>query len=150
MPAATITARSRAILLPGPAFTIFLLANPRKKARSLGPKATAGSLAASSNASAEAFAPASWCTASRRRAAAQAFSLATPSFKPNSSFLPRLLDFVYSPWLTANLTLDRYPESHGGEPSWDTVFLDSPTLGYVDAMHQSLRTHVDRTVWTFY
>jgi len=63
---------------------------------------------------------------------------------------PRLRDFVYSPWLTANLTLDRYPESRGGEPAWDTVFLDSPTLGYVDAMHQSLRMHVDRTVWTFY
>jgi hypothetical protein len=64
--------------------------------------------------------------------------------------LPRLHDFVYSPWLVANLTLDRYPESRGAEPSWDTVFVDSPTLGYVDAMHQSLRTHVDRTVWTFY
>jgi NAD(P)-binding Rossmann-like domain len=63
---------------------------------------------------------------------------------------PRLRDFVYSPWLTANLTLDRYPDSRGAEPSWDTVFLDSPTLGYVDAMHQSLRTHIDRTVWTFY
>ena len=63
---------------------------------------------------------------------------------------PPLHDFVYSPWLTANLTLDRYPESRGAQPSWDTVFLDSPTLGYVDAMHQSLRTHVDRTVWTFY
>ena len=63
---------------------------------------------------------------------------------------PHLRDFVYSPWLTANLTLDRYPQSRGAEPSWDTVFLDSPTLGYVDAMHQSLRTHVDRTVWTFY
>ncbi len=61
---------------------------------------------------------------------------------------PRLHDFVYSPWLTANLTLDRYPESRGAEPSWDTVFLDSPTLGYVDAMHQSLRTYIDRTVWT--
>ena len=36
------------------------------------------------------------------------------------------------------------------EPAWDTVFLDSPTLGYVDATHQSLRTHIDRTVWTFY
>jgi len=36
------------------------------------------------------------------------------------------------------------------KPAWDTVFLDSPTLGYVDAMHQSLRMHVDRTVWTFY
>ena len=65
------------------------------------------------------------------------------------NFAP-LHDFVYSPWLTANLTLDRYPDSRGAEPSWDTVFLDSPTLGYVDAMHQSLRTHVDRTVWTFY
>jgi len=64
--------------------------------------------------------------------------------------LPRLHDFVYSPWLTANLTLDRYPDSRGAEPTWDTVFLDSPTLGYVDAMHQSLRTYVDRTVWTFY
>ena len=63
---------------------------------------------------------------------------------------PGLHDFVYSPWLTANLTLDRYPDSRGAEPSWDTVFLDSPTLGYVDAMHQSLRTFVDRTVWTFY
>jgi glycine/D-amino acid oxidase-like deaminating enzyme len=63
---------------------------------------------------------------------------------------PRLNDFVYSPWLTANLTLERLPDSRGAEPAWDTVFLDSPTLGYVDAMHQSLRTHIDRTVWTFY
>jgi hypothetical protein len=28
--------------------------------------------------------------------------------------------------------------------------MESPTLGYVDAMHQTLRTHVDKTVWTFY
>ena len=63
---------------------------------------------------------------------------------------PRLQDFVYSPWLTANLTLDRYPDSRRADPSWDTVFLDSPTLGYVDAMHQSVRTFVDRSVWTFY
>ncbi len=63
---------------------------------------------------------------------------------------PRLQDFVYSPWLTANLTLERLPDSRGAEPTWDTVFFDSPTLGYVDATHQTLRTHVDRTVWTFY
>jgi glycine/D-amino acid oxidase-like deaminating enzyme len=63
---------------------------------------------------------------------------------------PRLHDFVYSPWLTANLTLERLPDSRGAEPTWDTVFFDSPTLGYVDATHQTLRTHVDRTVWTFY
>ncbi len=61
-----------------------------------------------------------------------------------------LRDFTYSPWLTANLTLDRLPDSRGAEPAWDTVFLDSPTLGYVDATHQSIRSHIDKTVWTFY
>ena len=61
-----------------------------------------------------------------------------------------LHDFEYSPWLTANLTLERLPSSYGGDPTWDNVFMESPTLGYVDATHQSLRTHVDRAVWTFY
>lgn len=61
-----------------------------------------------------------------------------------------LTDFEYSPWLTANLTLERIPASYGGDPTWDSVFMDSPTLGYVDATHQSLRTHIERTVWTFY
>jgi NAD(P)-binding Rossmann-like domain len=63
---------------------------------------------------------------------------------------PNLETFVYSPWLTANLTLEKIPDSRGAEASWDTVFMDSPTLGYVDATHQSVRTHIDRTVWTFY
>ena len=61
-----------------------------------------------------------------------------------------LRDFEYSPWLTANLTLEALPKSYGGDPTWDNVFMESPTLGYVDATHQSLRTEVDRTVWTFY
>ena len=61
-----------------------------------------------------------------------------------------LHDFEYSPWLTANLTLERYPESYGTDPTWDNVFMESPTLGYVDATHQTLRTHIERTVWTFY
>jgi hypothetical protein len=64
--------------------------------------------------------------------------------------VPPLNDFEYSPWLTANLSLERLPESYGGDPTWDNVFMDSPTLGYVDATHQSLSTQVDRTVWTFY
>jgi hypothetical protein len=64
--------------------------------------------------------------------------------------MARLHDFEYSPWLTANITLDRIPASYGGDPTWDNVFMESPTLGYVDATHQSLRTHIDRTVWTFY
>ena len=57
---------------------------------------------------------------------------------------------VYSPWLTANLALDRLPAEHGFETAWDNVIYDSPALGYVVATHQSLRTHIDRTVWTFY
>jgi hypothetical protein len=61
-----------------------------------------------------------------------------------------LRDFEYSPWLTANLTLERLPAAYGGDPTWDSVFMESPSLGYVDATHQSLRTHIDRTVWTFY
>jgi hypothetical protein len=64
--------------------------------------------------------------------------------------MPQLADFQYSPWLTANLTLEAIPESHGFPPAWDNVVMDSPTLGYVDAMHQSLRTFAERTVWTFY
>jgi len=63
---------------------------------------------------------------------------------------PQPQSFVYSPWLTANLTLERLPEKNIGEPTWDNVFLDSPTLGYVDATHQSLKTYRERTVWTFY
>jgi glycine/D-amino acid oxidase-like deaminating enzyme len=54
--------------------------------------------------------------------------------------------FVYSPWLTANLTLDRPPE----ETAWDNVIYESPALGYVVATHMSLRSHIDRSVWTFY
>jgi glycine/D-amino acid oxidase-like deaminating enzyme len=63
---------------------------------------------------------------------------------------PPLHDFMYSPWLTANLTLDHWPDARGAESAWDTVFFDSPSLGYVDATHQSIRSHIDKTVWTFY
>jgi hypothetical protein len=59
---------------------------------------------------------------------------------------------AYSPWLTANLTLQRLPRDrgHGSPLAWDNVILDSPSVGYVDAAHQSLRTHVERRVWTYY
>lgn len=58
---------------------------------------------------------------------------------------PRV-DFIYSPWLTANLVIERPPE----DVAWDNVIYDSPTLGYVDATHMSLKTFIDRSVWTFY
>jgi glycine/D-amino acid oxidase-like deaminating enzyme len=63
---------------------------------------------------------------------------------------PATPDFQYSPWLTANLTLDRWPSERGAPVAWDNVIVDSPSLGYVVATHQSLRMHVPRTVWTYY
>ena len=63
---------------------------------------------------------------------------------------PATPDFQYSPWLTANLTLDRWPSERGAPVAWDNVIVDSPSLGYVVATHQSLRTHVPATVWTYY
>ena len=61
-----------------------------------------------------------------------------------------LHEFEYSPWLTANLTLERMPATYGSDPTWDNVVMNSPTLGYVDAMHQTVESHVEHTVWTFY
>ena len=62
----------------------------------------------------------------------------------------RRVEYVYSPWLTANLTLERWPAERGFPPAWDNVIYDSPGLGYVVATHQSLRTVEERTVWTYY
>lgn len=53
----------------------------------------------------------------------------------------------YSPWLTANLTLDRLPSE---DSAWDNVIYDSPALGYVVATHMTLRSVVEKSVWTFY
>jgi len=63
---------------------------------------------------------------------------------------PATPDFEYSPWLTANVWLDRWPQERGLPPAWDNVLFDSPSLGYVVATHQSLRTFIPRTVWTYY
>lgn len=56
----------------------------------------------------------------------------------------------YSPWLTANLTIEHPPKETGTELAWDNVIYDSPALGYVVATHQSLRTREERSVWTYY
>lgn len=65
---------------------------------------------------------------------------------------PLRVPLTYSPWLTANLTLERWPKERGRgvPPAWDNVIYDSPALGYVVATHQSLRTREERTVWTYY
>src|SRR5262249_19507263 len=58
--------------------------------------------------------------------------------------------FEYSPWLTANLTLERLPHESGVELAWDNVLYASPSLGYVVATHQSVHAHIERSVWTYY
>ena len=84
--------------------------------------------------------------------ACEAVVFAAPTFL--ASYLiedvPRASGFQYSPWLTANLTLDHLPEQKGAEPAWDNVIFDSPALGYVNATHMSVSSRADRTVWTFY
>lgn len=56
----------------------------------------------------------------------------------------------YSPWVTANLTLDRMPREKDLEPAWDNVIHDSASLGYVVATHQSVASRTERSVWTWY
>ncbi len=61
--------------------------------------------------------------------------------------------FVYPPWLTANLALDRTPEDieAPGFIAWDNVIHGSESLGYVVATHQMLNTDPNKaTVWTWY
>ncbi len=57
----------------------------------------------------------------------------------------------HAPWLVANLHCERPPIDRGGAPpAWDNVIHGSAALGYVDAMHQSLRPHPGPTVFTAY
>ena len=56
-----------------------------------------------------------------------------------------------APWLVANMLLDApLLERSGAPPSWDNVIYGSAALGYVDAMHQSLRAAPGATVLTSY
>jgi hypothetical protein len=53
--------------------------------------------------------------------------------------------------MVANPTLRGLPEERTGPTlCWDNVIYDSDSLGYVVATHQSLRTHFDGTVLTYY
>ena len=62
-------------------------------------------------------------------------------------YAPAGLDaFTYSPWMVANLTVDRLPDG----AAWDNVIANSPSLGYVVATHQHLRTAPGPSVLTYY
>jgi len=56
-----------------------------------------------------------------------------------------------APWMVANLRLDDLPVDRLGAPlSWDNVIHGSPSLGYVDAQHQSLARVVGERLLTAY
>ncbi len=62
---------------------------------------------------------------------------------------------VYAPWLVANIHLGAALQDRpGAPPSWDNVLYGdaqtAPGLGYVDAMHQSLKPVPGATVLTYY
>jgi monoamine oxidase len=58
---------------------------------------------------------------------------------------------AHAPWLVANLHLpEPLLDRPGAPPSWDNVVYGSAGLGYVDAMHQSLRPVIGPTVMTAY
>ncbi len=63
---------------------------------------------------------------------------------------PPVIHREYSPWLTANLTIEHPPREEESELAWDNVIYDSPALGYVVATHQSFATREGRSVWTYY
>ena len=84
---------------------------------------------------------------------AQSVIWAAPSFLASHIVegAPRAEGFSYSPWVTANLTLDRLPKAaHTAEMAWDNVIYGSPSLGYVVATHQSVAMHREQSVWTWY
>lgn len=59
-------------------------------------------------------------------------------------------DLVYSPWMVANVTVRDWPRQHDAPLSWDNVFRRSRSLGYVNATHQNLNSHLMDTVLTYY
>lgn len=92
------------------------------------------------------------------RVAAKAIIFAAPRFvaahvvEPLRRLTPEYLSSLhYSPWMVANLTLNRPLESpHHAPLSWDNVLYGSRSLGYVNAGHQKIQRYPRETVLTYY
>ena len=58
---------------------------------------------------------------------------------------------TYAPWLVANIEVTQpLQDRAGAAPAWDNVVYGANGLGYVDAMHQSLKPVPGPTVLTHY
>jgi hypothetical protein len=120
----------------------------------------AGRLALSVEAGKHAVAVLAWNerTQSAERWLADEVILATPLFianrllaGSNTALQAAVQQMRYAPWLVANLQL-KAPllQRNGAPPSWDNVIYGSQALGYVDAMHQSLKPQAGATVLSAY
>lgn len=94
-------------------------------------------------------------TASRVVLAVPLFVAARLLEAPPAALASAVASMPHAPWLVANLHLDQaLKETRGAPLSWDNVAYDwgepQPTLGYVDAMHQSTRSIPGPTVLTAY
>lgn len=70
---------------------------------------------------------------------------------PSNALRDAAAALPHAPWLVANLHLpEPLTDKPGAPPAWDNVLYGSESLGYVDAMHQSLRPHPGPTVITAY
>ncbi len=70
---------------------------------------------------------------------------------PPPALTDAALRMRYAPWMVANLQLDQALDDRpGAPPSWDNVFYGAESLGYVDAMHQSMLPYPGPTVLSSY
>jgi protoporphyrinogen oxidase len=60
------------------------------------------------------------------------------------------ISFDYTPWIVANITVNKLNEYEGEPLSWDNVMYGSPSLGYVNACHQHLNRNHSKLVLTYY
>lgn len=58
--------------------------------------------------------------------------------------------FSYAPWMVANITIKEFKDRKGAPLSWDNVFYDSKSLGYVNANHQHENSFHEKRVITYY
>ncbi|MBU6454784.1 MAG: NAD(P)-binding protein [Cyanobacteria bacterium REEB67] len=56
----------------------------------------------------------------------------------------------YAPWMVANISLKRLPDTRGTALAWDNVSYYSDSLGYVVANHQEISTREKPLVITYY
>lgn len=58
--------------------------------------------------------------------------------------------FEYSPWMVANIHLRALGKTQGAPLAWDNVSYYSPSVGYIDSQHQSLKSQFSSSVITYY